>query len=157
VDLQFPARYYPDHEMSSAFAKTGTEPLAKNSSDADLPSILLVEDEKPLRDILVLCLLADGFDCREAADGQAAIDLLADGVRINLVLSNMLLPKVDGYTLMQHVKQRYPRIPFAFITAVQDAQVREQAMREGADGYLLKPFTRQELTAMVRSVLGRRR
>src|ERR1700674_4815377 len=105
--LAFPARHHPHHQMRiirSASAKTETETLSQT-----LPRILLVEDEKPLRDILVLCFLADGFDCREAADGQAAIDLLASGTRIDLVLSNMLLPKVDGYTLMQHVKQRYPR------------------------------------------------
>ena len=141
--------------LHSTSPKTETEILGKTLGGSHLPRILLVEDEKPLRDILVLCLLADGFDCREAADGRAAMDLLASGIRIDLVLSNMLLPKVDGITLLTHVKQRYPRIPFAFVTAIHDVQLREAAMREGADGYLLKPFTRQELTAMVRSELRR--
>jgi CheY-like chemotaxis protein len=67
----------------------------------------------------------------------------------------MLLLVVDGFALLMHVKQRYPRIPFAFVTAIHDAQVRDAAMREGADGYLLKPFTSEEFLAMVRNILGR--
>jgi CheY-like chemotaxis protein len=81
-----------------------------------LPHILLVEDEKPVRDIVVLMLLCAGFDCREAADGSAAMDLLPSGLRINLVMSNLLLPEVDGFTLLLHVKQDYPWIPFVVLT-----------------------------------------
>ena len=117
--------------------------------------VLLVEDEKPIRDTIVSWLSADGFDCREAADGRAALDLLATGLRIDLVLSNMLLPEVDGLTLLRQVKQLYPRIPFVFLTAIHDAHLREVAMREGADGYLLKPCTLGEFLATVRGVLRR--
>jgi two-component system response regulator FlrC len=77
-----------------------------------LPRVLLVEDEKSIRDIIVPLLFSGGFDCREAETGQSAIDLLGSGVRINLVLSNLLLPEVDGFTLLLHVKQNYPKIPF---------------------------------------------
>lgn len=118
-----------------------------------LPRILLVEDEKPIRDILVLILFHAGFDCREAADGRAAMDLLRSGTRINLVLSNMLLPKVDGWTLFLHVRKYYPRIPFVFVTAIDDSCVREVAAREGAAGYLLKPFEREEFLTTVRKAL----
>lgn len=117
--------------------------------------VLLVEDEQAIRDIIVPWLFADEFDCREAADGRAGMDLLAGGIRINLVLSNILLPVVDGFALLTHVKQRYPRIPFAFVTAVLDIQVRDAAMERGADGYLLKPFTNEAFLTMVRDILGR--
>ncbi len=84
------------------------------------------------------------------------MELLAAGTRINLVLSNVLLPLVDGVKLLLHVKQHYPRIPFAYVTAVNDAPLREQLIRYGADGYLLKPFlTEQELLAFVRRTIGR--
>ena len=72
--------------------RTETETLATTRGNPDLPRVLLVEDEQAIRDIIVPWLFADGFDCREAADGRAAMDLLASGIRINLVLSNMLLP-----------------------------------------------------------------
>ena len=135
--------------------KTETGTLAKVRPSADLPRVLLVEDEQPIRDIVVPWLFRDGFDCREAADGRAAMDLLAAGTRINLVLSNLLLPLVDGFTLLLHVKQHYPRIPFAYVTAINDAPVREAVMRYGADGYLLKPFTEEEFLALVRRTIGK--
>jgi PleD family two-component response regulator len=76
--------------------KTETCALSKTRVNADLPRVLLVEDEKPIRDFVIPLLFAGGFDCREAADGRSAIDLLATGIRINLVLSNMLLPVVNS-------------------------------------------------------------
>ena len=135
--------------------KTETGTVAKARPEPDLPRVLLVEDEQPIRDIIVPWLLRNGFDCREAADGRAAMELLASGTRINLILSNLLLPLVDGLTLLQHVKQQYPRLPFAFVTAINDAQVREATTRNGADGYLLKPFTEQEFLALVHGMVGK--
>jgi CheY-like chemotaxis protein len=141
--------------MTMGTIKTETETLAKTRGNPNLPRILVVDREQEIRDIIVSWLFSNGFDCREADDGRAAIDLLATRIRINLVLSCLLMPIVDGLTLLMHVKERYPRIPFAFVTAINDSEVREEVMRGGADGYLLKPFTREELLAMVRSVLGR--
>jgi DNA-binding response OmpR family regulator len=121
-----------------------------------LPCILLVEDEKPVRDVVASILRSAGFACCKAEDGEAAMSLLASGARISLVLSNLLLPEVDGFTLLVHVKKHYPGVPFAFVTAVNDDSVRQAAVREGAADYLLKPFTCEELLATVRRVLGRR-
>lgn len=120
-----------------------------------LPRVLLAEREKEMRDILVPLLFRDGFDCREADDGRPAIDLLASGLRINLVLSCLLMPVVDGYTLLLHVKKHYPQIPFIFVTAINDARIRETVMQGGADDYLTKPFTWEQLLTTIRKVLGR--
>jgi CheY-like chemotaxis protein len=111
---------------------------------------LLVEDEQPLRDVIVRWLFEDGFDWREAADGRAAMNLLASGTRIDLVLSNMLLPVVDGFELLLEVKERYPHIPFAFVTAVNNAELRDDTMLKGATGYLLKPFSREQFLEFIR-------
>ena len=119
-----------------------------------LPRILLVEDEKSIRDIIVPLLFSGGFDCREAETGRSAIDLLGSGVRINLVLSNLLLPEVDGFTLLLHVKRNYPKIPFVFVTAITDTELRQEVMLHGADGFVQKPFECEQLLAIVRSVLG---
>ncbi len=135
--------------------KTETGTVAKARPNPDPPRVLLVEDEQTIRDIIVPWLFRNGFDCREAADGRAAMELLAAGTRIDLILSNLLLPLVDGLTLLRHVKQQYPRLPFAFVTAINDSQVREETMRNGADGYLLKPFTELEFLALVRSTVGK--
>ncbi len=117
--------------------------------------ILLVEDEKPIRDFIVPILLSAGFDCREAATGQSAIDLLKSGVRINLVLSNFLLPEVDGIRLLLYTKQNHPQIPFVFVTAIDDVAVRKEAVRGGADGFVQKPFEGKQLLAIVHRLLGR--
>jgi CheY-like chemotaxis protein len=130
--------------------------LASTTSGVDRPSILLVEDEKPIRDIVASILASGGFNCHKAEDGETAISLLASGARINLVLSNMFLPEVDGWTLFLHVRKHYSNIPFVFVTAIDDSSVREAATREGATDYLLKPFTREELLTMVRRALGQR-
>ncbi len=135
--------------------KSETKAISRESPKGDLHRVLLVEDERPIRDVIVPWLFQDGFDVREAADGRAAIDLLATGTRINLVLSNLLLALVDGFALLLHVKQHHPRIPFAFITAVHDAQVRHAAMQNGADGFLLKPFTQEQFLELVRRTIAR--
>lgn len=119
--------------------------------------VLLVEDEQQIRDLVVPWLLEDGFDCREAADGRAAMHLLTSGTRVDLVLSNMLLPMVDGFTLLMEVKERLPRMSFAFVTAVDDEGLREEAMLKGADGYLLKPFSRDEFLDFIRRVISENR
>jgi DNA-binding NarL/FixJ family response regulator len=64
------------------------------------------------------------------------------------------MPNVDGYSLLLHVKKHHPRIPFVLVTAVHDAEVREEVLRDGADGYLLKPFTRDEFVTFVRRALA---
>jgi CheY-like chemotaxis protein len=117
--------------------------------------VLLVERQKELRDILVPWLFENGFDVREAENGRDAIDLLATGLRIDLVLSCLMMEIVDGLTLLIHVKKHYPRIPFGVVTAIYDAQYREAALREGADDFLLKPFTMEEFLAMIHKCLSR--
>jgi tRNA(fMet)-specific endonuclease VapC len=133
--------------------KNDIKTIPKVDSRPDRPRILLVEDEQPIRDVIVPWLFRNGFDCREAADGRAAMELLATGTRIDVILSNLLLPLVDGLTLLQHAKQKYPRLPFAFVTALNDSQVREEVMRNGADGFILKPFTEGEFIALVRGMV----
>jgi CheY-like chemotaxis protein len=143
-----------DGELSHLVCTQLANRVSSRTSDADRPSILLVEDEKPIRDVVASILVTAGFNCCKAEDGETAMSLLASGARISLVLSNLLLPQVDGFSLLVHVKQNYPKVPFAFVTAVDDDSVRQAAAREGAADYLLKPFTSEELLATVRRVLG---
>ena len=147
--------------MTSATVFATAKPEQETSAEARIqpnrfPRILLVEDEEIIRDVLVPILFSAGYDCREAADGRAAMDLLRSGVRINLVLSNFFLPEVDGFTLLLHVKKHYPRVQFVFVTAVWDVSLRLAAAREGAADYLLKPFTCEEFLATVQRVLRHR-
>lgn len=118
--------------------------------------ILVIEYEKPVGDIIASMLNAADFDVHQASTGQEAMDLLKSGVRIDLVTSCLLIADVDGLTLLCHVKQNYPHIRFVTITAVRDDSVRKAMLRNGADGFLLKPFERHQLLEIVRSALDRK-
>jgi CheY-like chemotaxis protein len=130
-------------------AEARTRTVAEIQPHSECPRILLVEDSELIRELIVPWLFEDGFDCREAADGRAAMELLASGTRIDVVLSNLLLPVIDGFALFQHVKENYPQIPFAFVTGINDPQIRDETIRRGADGYLQKPFTKDEFLTFV--------
>ncbi len=139
----------------SSCTKLEIKPITTEYQSAVRPRVLLAEREKEIRDILVPWLLRAGFDCREAEDGQEAIGLLATGLRIDLVLSCLLMAPVDGYTLLLHVKKNHPRVPFAFVTGIMLPEVREFVLQNGADGYLIKPFTCEEFLTLVSGVLAR--
>ena len=117
--------------------------------------ILFVEDEEPIREIVISMLTSAEFVCREAISGRDAIELLASGARINLVLSSLLMADVDGWTLFLHVKKHYPGIPFVFLTGEADRSIREAAVREGADGFLLMPCNREDLVETLRMAVRR--
>lgn len=117
------------------------------------PRVLVVEFEKAIRDIVVYWVFSEGFDWREAENGQAAIDLLASGTRIDLVVSNFMFPEVDGLTLLSRVKKCYPHIPFAFLSSIADAELALHAARSGADAYLELPCTGDDFRRMIRELV----
>jgi CheY-like chemotaxis protein len=122
---------------------------------ANTPYILVAEIEKPTRDHIVSILTSAGYSCLEANNGKSAMDLLRSDARIRLVLSNMLLSEdVDGLTLLRHVKQHYPLVSFVAVTYLSDDEVRQEAIRSGADGYLLKPFESYRLLETVYDALA---
>jgi CheY-like chemotaxis protein len=115
--------------------------------------ILLVESEAEIRNVLISILACDGFECQEAINREDAIALLTGGLGVDLVLSELLFPNVDGLSLMMHVKEHYPSIRFVFYTSVDLPEVRQAAMKDGADGFVVKPSNREELLKAVRVAL----
>ncbi len=122
--------------------------------------ILVVEDDETTRQWIVSTLAAADYDCREAGNGREALTLLeglASGEEFELILSNLVMPGMDGMDLLERVKAKYPDITFVLETGVRDVPVRLAAMRDGAYDYLLKPFDREQLIATVRRALEYRR
>jgi putative nucleotidyltransferase with HDIG domain len=115
--------------------------------------ILVVEDEAAVRELIVSILASAGYECRQAADGEEALAALASAEACDLVLSNLMMPKLDGRELLQRVKAEYPDIPFIVETAVNDAPLRATLMREGAYDCVLKPFQPDQLLAAVHRAL----
>lgn len=119
--------------------------------------ILVVEDEEAIRKIVVSMLRSANFECQEAGDGLEALALLDSGKEFELVLSNLMMPNLDGIGLLERVKGKYPDIPVVIVTAVHDISVALAAIRNGAYDYLLKPFDQEQLLNTVRRALENRR
>lgn len=119
--------------------------------------ILVVEDEGPIRTIIVSLLKTAGYECQEAGNGLGAIAVLESGKEFDLVLSSLMMPSLDGMGLLEHITDKYPDTQFVMMSAAHDARVVLRAIRNGAYDYLLKPFERQQLLNTIRRALEKRR
>lgn len=114
--------------------------------------ILIVEDEKPISNLIRLSLSKEGFNCTCAFDGVQAADLLENN-RYDLVLLDVMLPGFDGFELMEYIRPM--EIPVIFITARNAVSDRVKGLKAGAEDYIVKPFEIVELLARIDVVLRR--
>src|SRR5256714_5737815 len=119
--------------------------------------ILVVDDEEPIREIISSMLNAAGYKTRQASSGMEALAILNSTGEFELVLSDLMMAELDGIALLERSKEKYPDMPVIMVTAVHDISVALAAIRNGAYDYLLKPFEREQLLAMVRRALEHRR
>lgn len=114
--------------------------------------ILIVDDEKPICDLIKMSLTRAGYSCTCVYDGMAAADLLDETV-YDLILLDVMLPNVDGFELMEYIRPL--GIPVIFLTAKNSVNDRVRGLRMGAEDYIVKPFEVIELLARVDVVLRR--
>lgn len=114
--------------------------------------ILIVEDEKPISDLMRMSLKKAGYHCTCAYDGEEAANILEHS-RFDLILLDVMLPKIDGFALMEYIRPM--GIPVIFITAKVGISDRVKGLRMGAEDYIVKPFEILELLARVDVVLRR--
>ena len=114
--------------------------------------ILIVDDEKPICDLIDLNLSAAGYFCKSVQDGMKAIECI-EREKFDLILLDIMLPGVDGFDIMEYIRPL--KIPVIFITARGDVKDRVKGLRLGAEDYLVKPFDVVELLARVEVVLRR--
>lgn len=119
----------------------------------DTTTILLVEDERDLAQVIARELEANGYRVIRARDGQTALDLF-NADRPDLILLDWMLPKVDGLGVLRQVRQSSP-IPVLMLTARGEEVDRVIGLELGADDYLPKPFGMRELIARIRALLRR--
>ncbi|PYV84632.1 MAG: two-component system response regulator [Acidobacteria bacterium] len=119
--------------------------------------ILIVDDEDSIREVVSSMLSSSGFVCTQAQSGREALALLQSGEEFELMLSDMMMPVMDGEALLAATKERFPDIPVVMVTAMHDISIALNAIRNGAYDYLLKPFDREQLLATVRRALENRR
>ncbi|MCR5799990.1 MAG: response regulator transcription factor [Lachnospiraceae bacterium] len=114
--------------------------------------ILTVEDEEPIRNLIQMNLENAGYECVCAADGMIASDLLLE-MHFDLILLDIMLPKVDGYELFEYIRQF--NTPVIFLTAKGSLEERVKGLNLGAEDYIVKPFEIVELLARIDVVMRR--
>ena len=114
--------------------------------------ILIVDDEKPICDLIDLNLSAAGYHCTAVQDGLKAIEAVEED-DYDLILLDIMLPGADGYDVMEYIRPL--KIPVIFISAKHEVKDRVKGLKLGADDYLIKPFDVVELVARVEAVLRR--
>lgn len=114
--------------------------------------ILIVEDEKPISDLIRLSLSKAGYVCSCAYDGAEAANIL-ETAQFDLVLLDVMLPGVSGFELLEYIQPT--GTPVIFITAKNSVDDRVRGLRMGAEDYIIKPFEVMELLARVEVVLRR--
>ena len=116
--------------------------------------ILVVEDERPMRTALADVLEAEGYRVLTAADGEEGLArALAD--KPDLILLDLMMPRLDGYAVCAELRKRAIAVPILILTAKGLLEDRVRGLDLGADDYLVKPFSTEELLARVRAVLRR--
>lgn len=115
-------------------------------------NILIVEDEKPISNLIKLSLTNAGYSCQCAFDGESAADMIEEK-RYDLILLDVMIPYIDGFELMEYIRPF--EIPVIFITAKNSVNDKVKGLRMGAEDYIVKPFEIIELLARVDVVLRR--
>jgi len=119
----------------------------------EMNKILVIEDEPAIADLIKLELEMQGYRLKVAKDGEEGIAFLEQEA-FDLVLLDIMLPKIDGYELLEYIKQ-VSDTPTIFITAKSSTNDKIKGLKKGADDYITKPFEMGELVARVETVLRR--
>jgi two-component system, OmpR family, alkaline phosphatase synthesis response regulator PhoP len=116
--------------------------------------ILLVEDEENIRDVVKLNLELEGYEVVEADNGKDAVTFFNEQ-HFDLIVLDVMLPELNGFDVCEQIRLVNTSIPIIFLTAKDTAQDRVAGLKKGADDYLPKPFTLEELLLRIQNLLKR--
>jgi putative nucleotidyltransferase with HDIG domain len=119
-------------------------------------NILVVDDEEAIREVVSTMLEAKGYHCTAVQNGRVAQDEVKKCTP-DLVLSDMIMPEMDGIKLLEWMRQYDPEVPVIMVTAIHDISTALEAIRRGAYDYILKPFEKDQLFLGVGRALQHRR
>lgn len=115
--------------------------------------ILVVDDEKDIRDLLEIYLRNDGYDVIKASGGAEALDIVSNE-KVDLVILDIMMPGIDGMEVCKAVRKKL-NIPIMMLSAKSENMDKIQGILTGADDYMVKPFDPLELTVRIKSLLRR--
>lgn len=122
----------------------------------DKEKVLVVDDEEAIREVVTTLLEAQGYHCVACGNGRIALAAFRND-RFDLVLSDIVMPEMDGLKLLSELRMDDPDVPVIMVTAMHDIAIALEAIRAGAYDYILKPFEKDQLYLSVRRALEHRR
>lgn len=117
--------------------------------------ILVVEDDNYMRELLVRRLRRQRYTVSECADGRSALHVIEEKVPFDCIILDIMLPKIDGLSVLRRIRALHNAVPVLLLTARDTVEDRVNGLDAGADDYLVKPFSFDELDARVRALLRR--
>lgn len=117
-------------------------------------TIVVVDDEPSIRELVSASLHFSGFDVKTASNGTEAIDVITQ-TNPDLVVLDVMLPDIDGFTVTRRIRQQGVEAPVLFLTARDDTQDKVIGLTVGGDDYVTKPFSLEEVVARIRAILRR--
>ena len=118
-------------------------------------SVLIVEDERPIVEILKFNLKREGYETLEALDGETGLELARTGDP-DLILLDVMLPKMNGFDICRTLRDEGRAVPIIMLTAREEENDKVFGLEAGADDYITKPFSMRELLARVKANIRRR-
>ena len=118
------------------------------------PKILVVDDEARMRKLVKDFLVKSNFEVLEAEDGSQALDIFFGEKDIDLIILDVMMPKIDGWEVCREIRQ-YSKVPIIMLTAKSDERDELQGFQLGVDEYISKPFSPKILVARVEAILRR--
>ncbi len=150
----------PEHVRIACFPRGSAVEARVDSSVSELESrrsrVLIVDDELSVREILAEGLAAFGYVTRTASNAAEAIEIV-EGSGVDVVLSDIDMPRISGIELLKRLKPSHPDVDVVMVTGVVDTEVAIGAIRDGASDYVTKPFNLEEVRIVVERTLEKRR
>ncbi|MDF2842690.1 MAG: DNA-binding response regulator [Herbinix sp.] len=116
--------------------------------------ILVVEDDTNTRKLMCAVLKQNGFETYGAEDGVAALELM-DKQHVDLVVLDLMMPRMDGYELTRQIRRTWPTLPLLMVTAKQEPKDKHAGFLAGTDDYMIKPVDEQEMVLRIKALLRR--
>lgn len=149
--------YLPVYEAAEGEIDAKPEEVREDRPGPDLTgagTILLVEDEDAVRVFSSRALRNKGYNILEARSGEEALDVLTkEGDKVDLIVSDVVMPQMDGPTLYKHVREKWPDIKVIFVSGYTEDRLREQFTSGETIYFLPKPFTLKQLAGKVKDVM----
>ncbi|MBE7077164.1 MAG: response regulator transcription factor [Clostridiales bacterium] len=119
-----------------------------------MAKILVVEDDRAINGLVCSCLKSEGYETTACYDGEEGLNAFAEGT-YSLIISDIMMPKMDGFVFAEEVRARNKQIPILFMTAKDDKPSKLYAYRLGVDDYVVKPFDIDVFVLKVSAILRR--